>query len=539
MEHKFYTDDFERLLKEKSDEFRMYPSKRVWYSIYNDLHPDRKWPSIAVTLVLVTVLFLIGYWNNSNNISENLAAGTTHSNKKIAADPSGKTTNLPESFLNTNNQAHSTTGIIAPASVNTANSLQNNQQETVANPQPQFTGTANTNVVVINNASNKKRKKLLITNSGSNNKGNKLNEDFTIAVITSAQPVINANNVTINTTKQNDANSNTTTDTVVIAKTQNNAEKVNIDIIAISETEGSDEVDDAAAANKVNNSLQNKTDEPAAAVKKESKAGNQLSAQDKSWMEHYAMYNKPTRKKWKGRLSSEVFLTPGVTLRSFYSNTSVKLSSVPSAVNMPGAGTAMPGYTPGLSFQTGAGISYAASKNIRVKAGVQASFTNYAIPVTDINHPVLTTLTLNNLNSGYPYLESRASLVANVPGHNNKKVHNQTSQVSIPVGMALRLGGNSKVEWYVAGGVQPTYIMGGKAYLVSSDHNNFVSEPSMLRKWNMNGSAETYIHYKMNGFTLQAGPELRYQFFSNYSGRYSYSEKLYNAGIKLGIVKNL
>ena len=40
MEKEFYTDEFEQLLKEKADQFRMYPSKRVWHSIYNNLHPD-------------------------------------------------------------------------------------------------------------------------------------------------------------------------------------------------------------------------------------------------------------------------------------------------------------------------------------------------------------------------------------------------------------------------------------------------------------------------------------------------------------------
>jgi hypothetical protein len=37
MDRKFHTDDFERLLKEMSDEFKMYPSKRIWNSIYNNI----------------------------------------------------------------------------------------------------------------------------------------------------------------------------------------------------------------------------------------------------------------------------------------------------------------------------------------------------------------------------------------------------------------------------------------------------------------------------------------------------------------------
>src|SRR5881394_1626314 len=73
MERKFYTDNFEQLLKEKSDEFRMYPSKRVWHSIYNDLHPGRKWPSVAVSLVLIIALLMVGYWNNNNSNTVTIA----------------------------------------------------------------------------------------------------------------------------------------------------------------------------------------------------------------------------------------------------------------------------------------------------------------------------------------------------------------------------------------------------------------------------------------------------------------------------------
>ena len=63
MENKFYIDDFERYLKEKADEFKMYPSKRVWNSIYNDMHPGSRWPSISTCIVLIGTLFLVGFLN--------------------------------------------------------------------------------------------------------------------------------------------------------------------------------------------------------------------------------------------------------------------------------------------------------------------------------------------------------------------------------------------------------------------------------------------------------------------------------------------
>ena len=64
MDRNFDIDDFEELLKERSDEFKMYPAKRVWYSIYNNIHPGKKWPSVATCVTLIAILLLVGYLNS-------------------------------------------------------------------------------------------------------------------------------------------------------------------------------------------------------------------------------------------------------------------------------------------------------------------------------------------------------------------------------------------------------------------------------------------------------------------------------------------
>ena len=61
MEKRIYTNNFERFIKESADDFKMIPSKRVWHSIYNDLHPSRKWPSVLMCLILFTGVLFIGY----------------------------------------------------------------------------------------------------------------------------------------------------------------------------------------------------------------------------------------------------------------------------------------------------------------------------------------------------------------------------------------------------------------------------------------------------------------------------------------------
>src|SRR6187431_944502 len=83
MDRNFHNDEFERLLREKSDEFRMYPSKRIWNSIYNNIHPGRKWPSVAMSITLIITLLSVGYLN-TRNASVYPEKGTNNSVQKSA-----------------------------------------------------------------------------------------------------------------------------------------------------------------------------------------------------------------------------------------------------------------------------------------------------------------------------------------------------------------------------------------------------------------------------------------------------------------------
>ena len=78
--NKYNIENFEKFLREKTDEFRMYPSKRVWYSIYNDMHPGNRLPSVSMTIILTGFLFLVGYLN-TNNVNKETAVYNTSSSK--------------------------------------------------------------------------------------------------------------------------------------------------------------------------------------------------------------------------------------------------------------------------------------------------------------------------------------------------------------------------------------------------------------------------------------------------------------------------
>ena len=101
----------------------------------------------------------------------------------------------------------------------------------------------------------------------------------------------------------------------------------------------------------------------------------------------------------------------------------------------------------------------------------------------------------------------------------------------------MKLAGNEKLQWNVGATIQPTFVVGGKNYLISSDYRNFVNEPSLFRRWNLNAGFETFITFKSKGLSWQIGPQFRTQLLSTNSKQYVIEEKLLNYGLKVGVSK--
>lgn len=540
MERKFYTDDFERLLKERSDEFRMYPSKRVWHSIYNDLHPGRKWPSIAVSLLLIAALFITGYWNSNNNKiisgSSVAAAAKTANKSSIAiATTNSNNTNAPQSLSNTgigNDLAMSTYTEPTNASgknIVTVTDITKNDvtlATTGAVPSKQknaFSASAkNTNRLSNVNNYNAGSSIELIAKNNNGNK-NKI-QDIPVVVVAEVAASLSVIFNTGEAGKDDAANTNSDITITDINSAINNANSVTTDIAFSTGANDNKPVPEKVSAVATKNTTAAKT----------------LSTTDKAWVDDYAFYNRSNRKKWKDRLAKEFYITPSIGFRKFSNNSpydptasaaftaAASNSTINAAVNQ----------KPGMGMEAGLGLVYSLSKNIRIKAGVQANYTSYTIMAEETNHPILTTLRLTDINTGYPYMAPRTATLSNSSGLNTAKAHNKTYQISIPVGLAYKLAGNDKLEWYAGASLQPTFVFGGKANLISDDRKNYVSDPSLMRRWSLNSGFETYINYKFSGFTLQVGPQFRYQLLSTYSNQYTLNENLYNAGLKIGILKN-
>jgi hypothetical protein len=55
MEKNMHSKDFEQFLKQNANQYRMYPSERVWKGIYNHLHNRRRWLWFGAAMLALTI----------------------------------------------------------------------------------------------------------------------------------------------------------------------------------------------------------------------------------------------------------------------------------------------------------------------------------------------------------------------------------------------------------------------------------------------------------------------------------------------------
>lgn len=500
MENNFYTDDdFEHFLRTATDDFQMYPSRKIWHSLYNDLHPGRKWPSLAVSLVLVSAILFVGISNNNSINRNNLPAlsakilipaekdNTVEGEKVLATPPStgfsfypARTAAAPESMTNipllstgnTSDEANTDVAINLPSIENVTGKTSSNLPFSAVLPQPaHFENMPVFTVAGIENRQDED-KKLVLTS------------------IESARPTPS---LATRPAKQ--------------------------DIIALAPTT------------------------LVIAALPSAKTG--LLAEDKAWIENYAFQNRKGMSRLKSFASLQYYATTALGFRMLKQKDDVYIGTGPSAQSLVATNQGVRSNVndqvtqqSAMNMEIGAALLYNLNKTVRLKTGLQFNYTNYISMADKLNHPTETSLLLNN-GSGYTAAPRISNFVNTVNGQKNQKLNNTTIQISMPVGADIKLTGSGRVKWYAGATLQPTFVSGGNVFAISADSKNYIEESSLLRKWNLNTSIETFISYKTSsGIIINAGPQLRYQLLSTYNTRYSYSEELYNIGLKLGFTKN-
>jgi len=536
MDRNFHIDDLERLLREKSDEFRMYPSKRIWNSIYNNIHPGRKWPSVAMSITLIIALLSVGYLNtrNANLYSE---ARTYNSLQK----PSTQTADKKFVSQITVND-HSNIKYIANSddknetvttSDNDLNSSKN--AETIKFNPGVALATVKQHAVPVISGNLMKDKTFQVSQYAIPLTDNKLNIPVTPGNEASIVRGVNINMVEIFNDPlskiiptSTDVHSGDLINTREILINNSIIEKVLINDIAVSEYMVPSRVSHVnTISDNINPALTNK---------------NFNNTEDKEWLENYALYNRPVSKKWANKLSWQMYATPSIVYRSLYSDPNFQntFNAAPLAVSASTQNiNEVVVHKPSIGFEMGTGIQYSILRGLKLKAGLQLNYTRYNSIAFENSHPVATKLTMHDFTMNTSYELYRTTPYSNKSGLEAVKLHNQTFQVSLPVGVDMKLTGSERFQWNLGVTIQPTYVIGGKSYLISSDRRNYVRETSMLNKWNLNAGIETFISYKVNGLTWQVGPQFRTQLFTTNSRKFAVEERLVNYGLKVGVSKTI
>ena len=437
-----FNNEFERFLKESADQYRLYPSSKVWTGIHTALHTRRKWFGLGIVLLLITgslVTLLI-----------------TNSSKETVI-----TVNKP--------------------------SIENGQ--TPASNIPARVGDKRIS-------------------------GNTIKDNTLAFVGVKNNEVENAN-----------SRLSQTDDAVPVAETTNlfSDPTNNLEPLAINLT---DELTDQDFFNT-------QTAERTFSYPKHLQ-DNPFDLTIESVLNSY---HKRSR-----RLSFQFSFTPTISYRKLSANKSF-LRSAALQANIPYTYAALYDinsavtHKPDMGLELGWTAKYALTKNFKVKAGLQVNVNRYDIKSFNYPSEVTTIALKREGGSGVDSIRTISSH-RNFNGYSSDWLQNFYFQISIPVGIEVNLIGDDKVQFGVAGTIQPTYILGDRAYLLSTDYKNYVQVPWLIRRWNANTALETYVSYSTGRMKWQVGPQVRYQLLSSFVDKYPVKENLFDFGLKVGISLN-
>lgn len=492
----FDTDDFERTLRENVEDFELEPSSKVWKSIYNELHPGSKWPSLAVGIVMLIGIFWIG---NSNNNSGNIAS------------PSNKTTvkenNLSESVKEESSQKVATQKDINAVSTDNKPIAETTVHSETLNSKTSPKNDNTTNLEILRNKStfaptdNSLQKP---ASSFNELKSEQIDLQKVIGISVSEVPGLE-NNATPTIFLLNDEVSKVTypkSSTPLLAlpsdqsSTTLNLIRPNINlgtgIVSLSKLIGESQLID------------------------ESQIPFRGSSQRK--------VQKIRKAEWTFFAAPEI---SNVSLRGTNLNPSSSL-----VVTSP--------FSSGLleksshfGFQIGTNVSYKLNDFLHVYSGFQIDYGGYNMNAKII-HPTLATVTFRKDN-GETFTKNYVTYLSNKPGEGNTKLKNYALQFGIPVGVELVLFNNGHTSWSIYSDIEPFMVVSGKNYILSGDAESFVYDQDVLRRLNFNQDIGTHFTFSGKNAQWKIGPTFRYQILSSYKNIYTVKEHMFSYGLRLGI----
>ncbi len=469
MENRFSNRDFEQFVKQNADQYRMYPSEKVWKNIHHNLHTRRRWYGIGLGLLLLTTAAVTGVMLSPGK-KEQIA-----SKKSSLSSPTAST-----------KDSKASKAFIA--------AVQHKQSRSP----------------ITSNDENLQSRVFFATERADEETNNDYSDYATVSVspvsnetlpaTTSMQPGLVTKPVTVNS-KRNISNK----PAIVAAEIKNNQP--------------------VFAENKTSKPIK---DEPQ--ITPEKRDIYPLSIE--------SVVNSYKHTKARKKLSWEVYFTPTISYRKLKENKDFINSTLANnnALNYYTAIAdinSLVTHKPDMGLQLGFNAGYPLSKNLKVLAGLQFNVSKYDIRAYTYNSEV-TTIALNT--GGGSNSVSTISNYRNFSGDDASWLRNLYISASMPVGLELKLNRSDKTEFGVAATVQPTYLLGDRVYLISTDYKNYAEVPSLTRKWNFSGGFEAFAGMSTGKLQWRIGPHVRYQMLSSFDSKYPVKEHLFDFGLKVGIM---
>ena len=484
MDRRYNNRDFEHFLKQNADQYRMFPSEKVWEGIHHTLHTRRRWYGIGLALLLLSTATVTTIMLNNAGKKQQL----------VDKGPVTKTNDI------LTKQTASNTVIIAPQKPAVNNSViqrPDKLQASLVADQQQLIAPA----------------------------GAELEEQagkLTLEVI----PEINLKSAVANIQPLSvQKNTEILKKTSPALQTKKAMFKPNPPV-ASTQPENNTVI--------VDNIIERKE------VKTENE--NSITTERKEYSPYTieSVVNSYKYKKSRKKLSWQIFITPTISYRKLKENKTF-LEAARTTLGTP----ANYGYSfsdinnivthkPDIGLQLGFVTGYPVSKRLRITAGLQFNVSKYDIRAYSHTGEVAT-IALSN-NAGGTNTVSTITNYRNIGGYKADWLHNMYISGSAPVGLELKLSENKKTTVGIAGTIQPTYILGNRAYLLSADFKNYAEVPSLTRKWNLNTGFEIYAGYSTGKLDWRIGPNVRYQVFSSFIDKYPIREHLFDFGLKLGLM---
>ena len=581
-ESNFYSDEFEHLIREKTEQYKMYPSENVWKGVHSSLHTKRKWFIGSMAFLVTGILFLSG--------RELIAPSGRSVVKKLAAAAGGPQTEGSGADLSRTNQPEDNSLVsfvrLRPAIAATAairhNTIAGNSggvEEadqsfnhfviTISDPvisQPDLSEFLSHAVHLPGQAPSLIAARVLVIEPATK----PVADEHAQPGLLDSWLVRNApeNAATRKGTDGSTARNNTES---LRESTDGSMSRESAEAAGSREAGHESESDDAAARSVLESlgvksqqrmhnygsgglagtkSARHQASVAGDALSDSAGAGTRASAaaigeatdfSKVNWLHDYAMYTLPPTPT-RGRLFLQYVFTPTINYRSVSGSdfNPYKEASGPVSPMHPGDVQSWTNNSPSLGFEFGANLLYRVTRNLTVKGGLQFNFSRYTI-LAYASKPQQAPSTYNSPYAYARYMDSLASTSAsgNFGGMTPVTLYNNYFQLSAPIGFELRVLGNERLQFNLGATVQPSYLLNTNAYMLTSDYDDYAKEPSFLRRWNVSGALEAFVSYQAGPIRWQIGPEFRYQLFSTYSSGYPINENLKGYGIKIGITKPL